>query len=444
VVWLSAAVPFALGVVAAPILIHLLVQRRAEQLAFPTLRFLRPTRLASIRRHVLDDLPLLIVRCAILAAAVAALAGPLIVTAARRSSWNQRIIRAVVSTSDGARVQPGEPVFRTQQFSRPSLRDGIQHAMAWFDTAPPARRELVVTSTFPIGSIAAADLAAVPADIGIRLERTGVLPPTRTVGFGALLDSAGGIARDVTLAGAATTVQERSIAGGAPTRAWAVDVIAPAAAHASVDAAVAAVRSQRVWAPAAGRKARLVVLEGAGSDPARTTASALENVGSIQTPWVADAIARAAGDADLHAAARRVLRGIADARFAGPPWRPVARAADGTPLVVAASSAGRLVVASGAPASDIATPILVRAIANALADVPNLQRDEVVSIGDDDLRVWSRPPRPPSAMRLRNVDEDDRRWFWVAALALMALESWMRRAGRSAVETGGNEAQRVA
>jgi hypothetical protein len=45
---------------------------------------------------VLEDLLLLVVRTAIVVAAAAALAGPLLVTSARRASWNARTARAVV------------------------------------------------------------------------------------------------------------------------------------------------------------------------------------------------------------------------------------------------------------------------------------------------------------------------------------------------------------
>src|SRR5215212_2171055 len=95
ILWQNPAVLFALAVIAAPVLIHILVQRRAERFSFPTLRFLQPTRLAAIRRHVLEDAALLAVRAAILAAAVAAFAAPLIVTTARRQFWDRRIVRAV-------------------------------------------------------------------------------------------------------------------------------------------------------------------------------------------------------------------------------------------------------------------------------------------------------------------------------------------------------------
>ena len=84
--WVNPLALFALAATAAPILIHILIQRRAERFPFPTLRFLQPTRLASIRRHVLEDPVLLAVRAAILAAAALALAGPLLLTASRRQA----------------------------------------------------------------------------------------------------------------------------------------------------------------------------------------------------------------------------------------------------------------------------------------------------------------------------------------------------------------------
>src|SRR3954465_1222739 len=94
--WLNPIALVALAAVAAPILISILVQRRAESLPFPTLRFLRPTPLAAIRRHLLEDGRLLAVRAAIPAAAAVAVAGPLVVTALRRQQWDERIVRATV------------------------------------------------------------------------------------------------------------------------------------------------------------------------------------------------------------------------------------------------------------------------------------------------------------------------------------------------------------
>jgi hypothetical protein len=143
---------------------------------------------------------------------------------------------------------------------------------------------------------------------------------------------------------------------------------------------------------------------------------------------MADAAARISGDLELRAAAARVTAGLSDARFAVSPWQMLTSAADGRPLAVAAGSASRLVVASAAPASDVTTPLLLRAMANAIAAVPDLQRAEVVPIAEARLRQWSRPSLPPASPRIETVDQDDRRWLWLAALCLLGLEMWIRRA----------------
>ena len=179
-IWLNPLALFALATVAAPILIHILVQRRAERFPFPTLQFLQPTRLAAIRRHLLEDLALLAVRAALLAAAVAAVAGPLVVTPARRQAWDRRLVRAIVTDGPGVprpfegrdRGAESPAPHQQEEFAGASLADGIRRALVWLHDAPPARREIVVASTLAIGSITAADVAGIPADVGVRFERT--------------------------------------------------------------------------------------------------------------------------------------------------------------------------------------------------------------------------------------------------------------------------------
>jgi hypothetical protein len=430
ILWQSPATLFALAAVAAPVLIHILVQRRAETFAFPTLRFLQPTRLAAIRRHLLEDAALLAVRAGILAAAVAALAGPLVITPARRHEWDRRVVRAVVTDADAAPAVASDPaVHLSRDFRTASLADGIHRAVAWLETAPPARRELVVASRFPIGAITAADIASVPAGIGIRLERTGPLPATQTVDAGRVLSGNAVVARQATLDGPRTTVAETP-AGRAE---WPIEIVNAPAAQPAVDAAVAAVLAQRVWAPAPGRHARVVLGSDQRfiSDPIAPT---------IATPWVADAIAHLARDGDLLAAAARVESesALANEPFVKAPWVVVATAKEGAALAAASESAGRLVVASAAPATDLFTPLLLRAVVNALAVPPEMQHADVVPIADRSLREWSRPPAPaamPDRNTLRREDSDnDRRWLWLAALGLLAIEAWMRRARRTAGE----------
>ena len=438
--WQTPALLFALALVAAPVLIHILVQRRAEPLPFPTLRFLLPTRLASIRRHLIDDGALLAVRAAILAAAVAAFAGPLVITPARRQAWDRRLVRAFVidaSSSDAARaaLAAAPPAFLSREFAASSLPDGLRRAAAWLESSPPARRELVVTSPFPIGSITAADVAAIPQALGVRFVHAGALPPLRTIDAGPILTIDRVLGREATLDGPRTVVRETPLPDGA---AWPIEIVSSRDAQPAVDAAVAAVLSQRVQAPAAGRRARVLILQ-----PQQKVDAAANQV---RTPWIADAIAQVMRDRDVQAAALQVAAGVEGARLPLP-WLPIASAADGRPLAAAAEDGERLVVASAAPPADLFTPVLLRSIANSLGVLPDLTRAEVVPIADRWLRDHERapsPPAPPAGGALRNDDNDnDRRWFWLTALGLLAIESWMRRSRRRA-GAAREEASRVA
>jgi hypothetical protein len=425
VIWLNAPVLFALAALAAPVLIHILVQRRAEQLPFPTLRFLQPARLAAIRRHVLEDAALLAVRAAILALAVAALAGPLLLTAVRRQAWERRVARAVVTETMAADGQPSadDGVFRSQRFTGPSLRDSVRRATAWLEQTPPARRELIIASPLAIGSLDAADVALIPASIGIRFERQRALPQTRTVPAGRLIGVEPFVlAREVTFAGASTIVRDVPTSEAAT---WPIEVTHAPDAKAAVDAAKSVVLGQRVRASTPDRRVRLVIGATAVRGPA------VENATPVTQPWMADAAARIVRDAELQTAASRVANGLADDWFSKAPWQTLASAADGHPLLVAAD---RLVV-SAAAATDIVTPLLMRAIANGVVPAADLQSAEVLPIADRQLQEWSRPasiPVAPNAKALKRSDsDDDRRWFWIAALGLIALETWMRGARMS-------------
>src|SRR5262245_33147079 len=140
-IWLNPIAWLGLAAIVIPVAVHLLAHHRAQRQPFPTLRFLPSTRLAATRRRALEDIPLLIVRSAIIAAAVAACAGPLIVTPARRALWDARLVRAVVQVSEVSEASPAP--FLEQRFRGSDLATGINQAVAWLDGAPPARRELL-------------------------------------------------------------------------------------------------------------------------------------------------------------------------------------------------------------------------------------------------------------------------------------------------------------
>ena len=417
-IWLNPAAWIGLLAIAGPIVIHILVQRKAERLAFPSLRFLQQGRLASIRRHLLEDVPLLAIRSAIVAAAVAALAGPLIVTRTQRQAWNARVARAIV-VDDVARA-PQPAAFLSQTFETPAVADAIPRAVAWLEDAPPARRELLIVGPLALGSVTADDLAGIPPGIGIRFEQSGGLPAERTIAGGRVL-APGSIVvqQQVTLKDVHTSVRETGVAAPDP---FPVDVVCSTDARPIVDRAIAAVRSQRVWAPAANRRGRLVLLD-SSIDPA-----AVADGGPVTQPWIADAIASIARDRDLQAAGAQAVAGLSDPRFNATPWQPLLLAPDGRPVAVAGASRASLVVVSGATPSSLVTPLLLRAMVNALGGPPDLRQAEVLPIPESQLRAWSRPPAPVTAPRVDRVERDDRRGLWILVLALLALETWVRRA----------------
>jgi len=456
VVWLNPAAWIGLVALAVPVLIHILVQRKAERLAFPSLRFLQQTRLASIRRHVLEDVALLAIRAAILAAAVVALAGPLLVTPFRREGWNARVALAIViddaaRTSQTREREPGtfaqQPrPFLSQTFETRSLSDGIHRARAWLDAAPPARRELVIISPLALGSVSAADLALVPPPIGIRFERRGTLPGERTLAGGAVLalQGTGPIGRSakafalqqtVELNGTATTVREAATA--APDR-FPIDIVCSADARRAADAAIVAVRSQRIWTPPGDRRARLALIGRLDDTPVLADARA------VSQAWAADALSQIARDHELQAEASATANGLSDPRFSAAPWTTLAVASDGRPLAVGAESAAGLVVVSGAEPSSVATPLLIRAMADGIAARPDLRAAEVLAIPDAQLQAWTRPSGPLAAPRIDQVEQDDRRSLWVLVVGLLALEMWVRRAKAAGAIEPHEERARVA
>jgi hypothetical protein len=167
-VWLAAV---AIGL---PIAIHLLTRARRKPVRFPSIRFLETTRLSASSRHAIEDWPLLLLRIATVLLAVAALAGPVLVTPGREEAWRARVARAVVLEDRTAAPEDelrSAAVART--FARQRLRDAVADGVRWLEQQEPTTREIVVLSAFRRGSTDAADFAAVPIDLGIRLVRTG-------------------------------------------------------------------------------------------------------------------------------------------------------------------------------------------------------------------------------------------------------------------------------
>src|SRR5207344_706807 len=108
------------------------------------------------------------------------------------------------------------------------------------------------------------------------------------------------VQQQVTLKDIHTSVQETDAAASDP---FPVDVVCSRDARPIVDVAIAAARSQRVWAPAAHWRGRLVLLD-PSIDPA-----AVADGGPVRESWVADAVASIARDRDLQVAGARTPAG---------------------------------------------------------------------------------------------------------------------------------------
>jgi hypothetical protein len=400
VYWLQPWAWWGLAAVALPILVHLLARHRVREMAFPTLRFVRATQLAALRRRVLSDVPLLLVRMAIVAAAVAALAAPTVVSSSRQQEWARRTSRAIVHLSreagaagaEESAVIAGEQAsaFASRVFvAQRSAADAIAEAGVWLDQQPPSAREVVVVGDLLAGAITSADVARLSPGVGLRFLPTPHATEPRPIDLTVVLDRGdAGIASHVvrTLVDDDTTrvVYQAGSPGDAP--ASMVTVRAAASERDAAAAARDAVFAEGVRLPRDGR--RPLEIEFAGAEPVPVTRPS------------ADWMLRALGQ----------LPGLA-----------------------AGERDGRLVVRAAVRASDpAAARVMAHLVRAAWADP--LDDRETRRIGAATLAAWARPSAGVSPGALPG-NEGDARWLWLAALALLALESWMRRARSAAAVT---------
>ena len=147
IIWSNAAAFGWLAALALPIAIHLLVRQQTRVLAFPSLRFLHETALAAFRRRAIQDAVLLACRLAVLALAVAAMAGPILRSSSRDRAQAGRLSRAIVAVDREVSAAPGE-AFRSARFERARLADAIADALRWLEAQPPSAREIAFTGAF--------------------------------------------------------------------------------------------------------------------------------------------------------------------------------------------------------------------------------------------------------------------------------------------------------
>lgn len=218
VAWLLPSALWLGALAVVPLAVHLLARQRHRPLQFPTLRFIDAAAAPSRRRWHVRELVLLAVRIATVLLIAAALAGPVLVTASRQARWDGAVARAVVTVpalaQDPAVAAAGSrgdgDAVRT--FVDPDLHQGLADAAAWLEAHARIRREIVVVAPLSRGSLTPAAVRAVPADIGVRVQRAGAAPAGARERERVQLegDTLWRVREMVTLGDASTTVREQA------------------------------------------------------------------------------------------------------------------------------------------------------------------------------------------------------------------------------------------
>jgi hypothetical protein len=394
VLWLQPLAWWGLGLLALPIVIHLLARHRSRRMRFPSLRFLPVARMAALRRRVLTDWPLLAVRLLILAVAVAASAAPVFVSDARREAWDRRVARAIIIASpapageiQSIAAEEADASYASEEFAALTVPDALGDALRWLDTQPPAAREIVVVGDLREGALAAHDLARIPSYVGIRFLPVVTVDDRRAVEWRVVADGSGAVSTNYVVSVmpdlARTRARYATADATTPPR---IRVAAGAADQAHADAVLRAVLREGLVLGQSVDRAVTIAFAGA-------PLPSLDQLAPPTQAWMRTALEQ-------------------------------------MPEVRGGELDGGLVVRTNLPVTD---PRSARLVSDVLAGTFEESRLnlEPRRISAAALAAWSRPPggSPPDVLP---ADEGDRRWFWGAALVLIALEQVMRRRRRAA------------
>lgn len=422
--WLNPIAFLGLFALAVPILAHLFGRRVARRQVFPSLRLLRDARATPATRSRLSDVLLLVVRCAVLAAAVLALAQPRWSVGRRSAESPVRAILVDTSTSmdrltsDGTSARQRAATLATALLD--SAREGlivetgrpgadIAGASSWL-AARSGLRELVVVSDFQSGAVADGDFAQVPAGIGTKLIRVaaeGLPAIVNTTGVRVDADSAGtkaawAVVSDTGLSVAMLVADKDRDAAGA---------------------SIAAIRAIAPRPPAVSRRVAVVFPGHAGRD------SMVKQARRLDSAWQ--------GDFMLSLRRNALLLSSSESATVRPACQsagvPVARNSRGEVVASVATASGSaydLLVFACVDVGTVPGSALLHSAESAIAPVPPWPEMEPTVVPDEVLQRWERPAVEQSP------DGDDQtspdgRWLWVVAIALLVLEEWLKRRLRS-------------
>jgi hypothetical protein len=368
--WLAPWAFVGLTAMALPIAVHWLARHQADRRLFPTVRFLPLTPPTSVRRHQLTDVALLALRCAIVAAAAAALAQPALTTPPAPGGTPPRAV--VVDTSASLqRPLAGDAAATGATAAEAALAATLADAdLSVVIREPDVRRGV---------ALAGAWLRAQPG--------AGEVVVISDFQVGALSEAD----FDVLPASAARRFVRVGVTGDgpAPARAGTVRVVGAPAAEAAARAVVGDLSGD------VGGPAIVVAFEGA-PEFAALKASAQP----IDTPAAYTLAAAVAGDPKLN-----------------------------TPDVFIGGGEGLVLLSSVAPDSVDAAALIARAMRAAAAPSVSFAEREPDTLDAATIDAWHRDARPGDAPR-SGEPYPLSRWVWLFVLALLAVETWVRRQRR--------------
>ena len=390
--WMAPWALVGLLAVAAPVLVHWLARHHAQRLRFPTIQFLVRTSPVSVRRYRLRDGRLLMVRMAIIVAAVLALAQPVWVrpgapaaqparavvldtsASLRRTLADGRVgtdvARETATAAIGGAGTPASPDAPSVTVSTDRVSEGVAQAAAWLARQTPPR-ELVVVSDFQVGALVESDLDTVPEDADVRLLPIAVSGPVPTPASPARGTLRVMVGQEQAAKASAAEAAARELGGDLPQ--IASELISPKPLQVSV-----------VF-PSAPKRAELQ-----------------RRAEQIDTPelfgWVADI--------------RQELRRLGQTNELGGDFRKVA--------------SELMVFTDVDPGSEQAAALMAAILRAAAPPALSGAEREPDTLAPVTLEGWQRvAAAAPSAGR--PGERSDGRWFWLIALILFGVEAWMRR-----------------
>ena len=323
------------------------------------------------------------------------------------------------------------PAAATVSIEAASLPDGLARATTWLARGG-GRPEIVVLSDFQRGALSQADLTRVPTGLGLRLTRIDVQAPTAVDGVPSRIGDQVWTPH-LTLGPDETTVTwsaSTPAAAGGPESAplGRLQILAGPNEASLVSTATTAARLFGRREPVGTHPVTLILPGAPGR--ARLVAEAQP----LDEPWMFALADRLRHDETVEAAAAlvddRADAGSTRGAIAG--RTVLVRDASGAPVVLAASRPGTgllLITQIGHATGDDALVLgaLLTGAARAEDDPSALAELEPVTVSPAELSAWERPTPPGGPPVVPSSEDSDGRWFWILALALLALEGWWRR-----------------